>query len=107
METKKQEVKFATSDIKQMIGNYTAEVVKRKWIEDFVDKSTGQVVSVDRYEKIYRFLIEDTLKRLPNVKIMLVEPFVVSGTATNEKQKNGNLDYLCRMAKAKKKLYLQ
>lgn len=52
METKKQEVKFATSDIKQMIGNYTAEVVKRKWIEDFVDKSTGQVVSVDRYEKI-------------------------------------------------------
>lgn len=32
---------------------------------------------------------------------------VCYANATNEKQKNGNLDYLCRMAKAKEKLYLQ
>ena len=32
---------------------------------------------------------------------------VCYANATNEKQKNGNLDYLCRMAKTKEKLYLQ
>lgn len=39
-------------------------------------------VEIDRYEKVYRMLIEDTKKRLPNVKFMLLEPFVLEGTAT-------------------------
>jgi lysophospholipase L1-like esterase len=42
-------------------------------------------VEVDRFEKIYSMLIEDTLKALPNVKIMLLEPFVLKGTATDGK----------------------
>ena len=33
-------------------------------------------VELDRFEKVYRMLIEDTKKRLPNVKMMLLEPFV-------------------------------
>ncbi len=41
-------------------------------------------VDVERYEKVYSMLIEDTLKVLPNVKIMLLEPFVLHGTATDE-----------------------
>lgn len=45
----------------------------------------GNGVELDRYEKVYRMLIEDTLKVLPNVKIMLMEPFVLHGTATDEK----------------------
>ena len=39
-------------------------------------------VEIDRFEKVYRMLIEDTKKRLPNVKIMLLEPFVLEGAAT-------------------------
>lgn len=39
-------------------------------------------VDVDRYEKVYRMLIEDTLKRFPNLKIILCEPFILEGTAT-------------------------
>ena len=39
-------------------------------------------VEIDRFEKVYRMLIEDTLARLPNVKIILCEPFVLRGTAT-------------------------
>lgn len=42
-------------------------------------------VEVDWFEKIYSMLIEDTLKALPNVKIMLLEPFVLKGTATDGK----------------------
>lgn len=45
----------------------------------------GNGVDVERYEKIYSMLIEDTLKVLPNLKIMLLEPFILKGTATEEK----------------------
>lgn len=52
METKKQEVVFKTADTKQMVGNYTAEMVKRTWKETFIDQSTGEQVEVNRSEKI-------------------------------------------------------
>lgn len=39
-------------------------------------------VELDRFEKVYRMLIEDTLKVLPNVKIMILEPFVLKGAET-------------------------
>ena len=39
-------------------------------------------VELDRFEKVYRMLIEDTLKKLPNLKILLCEPFVLPGTST-------------------------
>ena len=39
-------------------------------------------VELDRFEKVYRMLIEDTLKKLPNVTILLCEPFVLQGNAT-------------------------
>ena len=40
-------------------------------------------VELDRFEKMYRILIEDTKKALPNVKMMLCEPFVLEGTETS------------------------
>lgn len=42
-------------------------------------------VEIDRFEKMYRILIEDTKKVLPNVKILLCEPFVLQGISTAEK----------------------
>ena len=41
-------------------------------------------VDVVRFEKVYRMLIEDTLERLPNLKVILCEPFVLEGSATSE-----------------------
>lgn len=41
-------------------------------------------VDIVRFERMYRMLIEDTLERLPNVKIVLCEPFVLEGSATCE-----------------------
>ena len=43
----------------------------------------GNGVDVCRWGEIYRMLIEDTQKRLPNTKIILCEPFALKGTATN------------------------
>ncbi len=42
-------------------------------------------VEIDRFEKMYRMLIEETLIRLPNTKIIINEPFVLKGAATEEK----------------------
>ena len=42
---------------------------------DFRENPNG--VEVERYESVYRMLIEDTLKRLPSVKIILLEPFLL------------------------------
>ena len=42
-------------------------------------------VDLERWEKMYRMLIEDTKKILPDLKIIVCEPFVLIGTATEEK----------------------
>ena len=41
-------------------------------------------VDIVRYEKVYRMIIEETKERLPNVKFILCEPFVLKGAATKE-----------------------
>ncbi len=42
-------------------------------------------VDVERFEKVYDMLLSDTQKRLPNTKIILCEPFVLLGSATEER----------------------
>ena len=42
-------------------------------------------VELDRFEKVYRMLIEDTKKALPSTKIIINEPFVLKGSATEER----------------------
>ncbi len=72
--------------IKKECWNYQPDVisilvgVNEVWHEVFYQNG----VSVERYERVYRMIIEDTLKTLPNVKIMLVEPFVQRGSVTEE-----------------------
>lgn len=46
--------------------------------------SRGDGVDILRFEKVYRMLLEDTLARLPDVKLILCEPFVLEGSATAE-----------------------
>ncbi len=41
-------------------------------------------VEIDRFENIYRIMLSETKKRFPNMKIILCEPFVLSGSATEE-----------------------
>lgn len=46
------EVKVSKSGLKKMIGRKLAARVLRKWVEDFVDEDTGEVVSINRNEII-------------------------------------------------------
>lgn len=44
IQTRKDEVRFKTSDIRRIIGKYLATNVLRTWNEDFVDVDTAKVV---------------------------------------------------------------
>lgn len=39
-------------------------------------------VDIKKYEKIYTMLLEEIFEVLPNIKIMILEPFVIKGSAT-------------------------
>lgn len=40
-------------------------------------------VELDRFERIYRMIIEDTVKALPDTKIIICEPFLGRGSETD------------------------
>lgn len=52
-ETRKTELRYVTSDPKKMLNMYLAKRVLKKWTEDFVDESTGKVVSIERNEVLF------------------------------------------------------
>ncbi len=72
--------------IKMDCWNYQPDVVSilvganDVWHE--IDRANG--VAIKRYEKVYRAIIEDTIAELPNVKIILAEPYVQKGVRTEE-----------------------
>ena len=45
-----------------------------------VKRGTG--VPLKRFEKVYRAMIEETVERFPDIKIILCEPFILKGTST-------------------------
>ena len=45
---------------------------------------TGNGVEADRFEQVYDMLLSYTIRCLPNVKLMVLEPFVALGRATEK-----------------------
>ncbi len=64
-----------------------------------VDRKNG--VDADKYFKIYCMLIEELKEALPEVKIMILEPFVLKGIATAEKWEIFDTEVKKRAAMAK------
>ncbi len=42
-------------------------------------------VDLIRFERMYRMMLQDTIERLPNVKLILCEPFVLEGPSTKDR----------------------
>ena len=61
-------------------------------------------VDLTRWEKMYRMLIEDTKERLPNTKIMILEPFVLHGRATDFNDKYEDFQQVKEYAKKAKEI---
>lgn len=54
------------------------------------DISVNDGVDVEKYRRVYKWLVEEIKSALPNVKIMILEPYVVKGTATINCEENPN-----------------
>ncbi len=59
-------------------------------------------VDTERYENMYRTIAEETLKRFPNMKMMILEPFVLKASATEEKWDEFRTEVELRAAAAKR-----
>ena len=59
-------VTFRTSDPKEMFDKYLPDNVIKKWTEDFTDKDTGDVVSIERSEVIVNrgYISQDVLQQI-------------------------------------------
>jgi len=67
---------------------------------EFLESPNG--VDADKYYKIYDMLIEEVKSALPDIKIMILEPFVLKASATEEAWDTFNAEVKKRAEMAKK-----
>ena len=82
------EVKVSKSGLKKYVGRKLAARVLKKWIEDFVDEDTGEVVSIDRNEVV---LERETILEDDHIEL-IIDAGVKSIILTKEDAAN-NADY--------------
>ena len=66
------------------------------------DYLVGNGISAELYEKIYNLLIKEVIKALPDIRIIILEPFVLSGVATEEHYEKFRAEVLLRAEAAKR-----
>lgn len=69
------------SDIINLRPDYMSILIGVNDIWHEVANKNG--VDIKKYEKIYTMLLEEVLEALPNIKIMILEPFALKGIATD------------------------
>ena len=70
-----EEIKVSKARLKQLIGRKLAARVLRKWVEDFVDEDTGEVVSIERNEIILErdvLLSDDNIDLITNAGVKTI-----------------------------------
>lgn len=72
--------------IKQDVWNESPDVLTiLVGINDLAfDIKLNKGIEKDRYRKVYRSIVEETLERLPNVRLIFLEPFMLRGKETAE-----------------------
>lgn len=83
IETKHKEVRKTTSNHREMLWQYLASNVLKKWKEDFVDETTGQVITLDRSEILFA---KGT--RLDQDKTTEIQFFIAAGDITEVEVSN-------------------
>ncbi len=69
------------SDMINLKPDYMSILIGVNDVWHELDRKNG--VSAEKYELVYSLLIEELQRELPNLKIMILEPFVLPGTATD------------------------
>lgn len=87
-------------DIINLAPDYMSILIGLNDVWHEVDEKNG--VDAEKFEKIYDMLISEVLEELPNIKIMILEPYVLKGTATEENWETFYEETLKRAAAAKR-----
>ncbi|NMA07693.1 MAG: SGNH/GDSL hydrolase family protein [Clostridiales bacterium] len=53
-------------------------------VNDVWHEQNGNGVDAVRFERVYDMLVSDTIERFPNIRMLLLEPFVLPGESTDE-----------------------
>lgn len=53
VETRKNEIRYVTSDPSKMLNKYLAKRVIKTWEESFIDEDTGETVNIERNEVLF------------------------------------------------------
>lgn len=53
--------------------------------------AAGNGVATEKFEKIYTMLLEEIMEELPNIKIMLLEPFLLKASSTDATETRGDI----------------
>lgn len=86
VETKKNEVREITSDIRQMKGKYLVYDLKCSWKEDFLDEGSGEVVSIERKELIYERGTLLQAEELSRIQFFMNEGSISEVEVSNQKR---------------------
>lgn len=87
LETRHQEKKFVTADLKKMKGLFLAKRLIRTWNEDFIDEDTTEVVPIERNE-----IILEAGTILDNHSLQVVDFHLTSGDITEVEVSNQKRD---------------
>ena len=76
------------NDVLNLKPDYMSVLIGVNDIWHGIDRNNG--TGLERYERVYSLFIEDIISELPNTKIMIMEPFVLKGTATDNREDQPN-----------------
>lgn len=86
IETRKTEIRYRTSDPERMLGRFIARRALKTWTEDFVDKDTDEIISIERNEILFErgtYIDQDVLS---SIRFYLQEGSLTEIEVSNQKR---------------------
>ena len=112
VETRKDEIRVTTRDLKQMLNKYLVHNLFRKWTEDFMDQDTGEVVSIERNELILEAGTYLGKEECSTINFYMQEGSITEVEVSNQKRmafendRDALVPYIAQVMLDKKKKFL-
>ncbi|WP_303236188.1 RNA polymerase subunit sigma [Phocaeicola coprophilus] len=112
VETRKDEIRVTTRDLKQMLNKYLVHNLFRKWTEDFMDQDTGEVVSIERNELILEAGTYLGKEECSTINFYIQEGSITEVEVSNQKRmafendRDALVPYIAQVMLDKKKKFL-
>ncbi|MBD5585351.1 MAG: RNA polymerase subunit sigma [Clostridia bacterium] len=86
IETRKNEIRFKTSDPEKMLGKYTVERVMKHWNENVVDSDTGKTMVIERSQILFDRGIYISNDVLSEIRFFLDDGSITEIEVSNQKR---------------------